>query len=63
MLLLKAYGGLGVRCGVLNVIGPHNLMGSGTIGRCGFIAMGIALLEEACLYGSGLWGFLCIEYS
>ena len=30
----------------LNVIGPHNLTGSGTISRCGFVGVGMALLKE-----------------
>ena len=27
---------------------PHNLIGSGTTRRCGFVAVNMALLEEVC---------------
>ena len=40
--------------GTLNVIGPHNLIGYGTIRRCGFVGVGMALLEEVCHCGCGL---------
>ena len=33
---------------VLNVTGPHNLIGSGTIRRYGFVGVGVTLLEEMC---------------
>ena len=34
------------RCGSLNVIDPHKLIGSGIIRRCDLIGVGVALLEE-----------------
>ena len=43
-----------IKCGSLNVIGFHNLIGSGTIRRCGFAGVGMTLLEEVCLCGGGL---------
>ena len=33
MILVQVYGDLGVECGRLNVIDPHNLIGSGFIRR------------------------------
>ena len=39
-------------CGNLNVIGPHNLTGTGTIGRCNFDRMDMDLLEEVFQCGS-----------
>ena len=42
------------KCGSLNVIGPHQLIGSGTIRRWGFAGVGVALLEEECHCGGGL---------
>ena len=39
--------------GSLNVIGPYNLIGSGAIRRCGFVGVGVALLEEVCHCGAG----------
>ena len=44
--------GLGV-CDSLNVIGPHNLTKNGTIRRCGFVGVSMALLEEVRQYGGG----------
>ena len=41
-------------CGSLNVIGSHNLIGSGTIRRCGFVGVGMTLLEEMCHCGDRL---------
>ena len=41
-------------CGSLNVIGPHNLIRSGPIRRCGLIGVGMVLLEEVCHCGGGL---------
>ncbi|KAL6089657.1 hypothetical protein STEG23_032895 [Scotinomys teguina] len=38
-------------CGVLNVLGPHNLIESSTISSCGFIVVNMALLEEMRHYG------------
>jgi len=37
-------------CGSLNMLDP----GSGTIRRCGFVWVGVALLEEVCLWMCGL---------
>ena len=33
-------------CGCLSAIGPHKLIGKGTVGRCGFVGGSMALLEE-----------------
>ena len=43
-------------CGNLNVIGLiiHKLTGSGAIRRCGFVGVGMALLEEVCHCGGRL---------
>ena len=41
-------------CGIFSVIGPHKLMGSGSIGRSGFVGVEMALLEEVCHCGSDL---------
>ena len=35
----------------LNVIGPYNLIGSGTIRRCMLGGVGMDLLEELCYCG------------
>ena len=35
-------------CGGLNVIGPYKHIGSGTIKKCGFDGVSMALLEEVC---------------
>ena len=48
LIFLQANGSHGMECGRLNVIDPHNLIGSGTVRRCGFVGVGIVLLEEAC---------------
>lgn len=45
---------MGVEFGSLNVIGPHKLIGTGSIRRCDFIQVGMALLEEVCHCGGGL---------
>ena len=37
--------------GNVNVTGPLKLIGSGAIRRCGFIGVGVALLEEVCQCG------------
>lgn len=37
--------------GGLNVIGSHNLIGNDTMRRCGFVAVGMDLLEEEPHYG------------
>ena len=39
--------------GRMNVTGPHKLIGSGTIRRCGFLGVGVALLEEVYAVGTG----------
>ena len=41
-------------CGSLNVIDPHNLIASGSIRKCGFVGVGMALLEKVCHHGGGL---------
>ena len=46
----QAYGGQGVECGGLNMLGP----GNGTIRRCGLIGVGVAFLEEVCHCRAGL---------
>ena len=38
----------------MNVIGTHNLTGSDTIRRCGFVGMGMGLLAEVCHCVAGL---------
>lgn len=40
-------------CGSLKVIGPHNLIGSGTIRRYGFVGVGMASLEKCASVGVG----------
>ena len=35
-------------CGGLNAIGPQKLTGRGTIRKCGFVGVCIALLEQVC---------------
>jgi len=46
----QVFGGQGVECGGLNMLGP----GSGTIRRSGLVGVGVALLEELCHFGGGL---------
>ena len=41
-------------CDNLNVNYPYMPTGSGTIRRCGFVEVGVALLEEACHCGGEL---------
>lgn len=41
-------------CGHLNVTGPHKLLGSGTIMRCGYVGVCVVLLEEVCHRRGGL---------
>jgi hypothetical protein len=36
-------------------------IGSGTIRRCGLDGAGVALLEEVCHCGGGLWGFSMLK--
>ena len=55
MILLQAYRGQGVECGSLNANGLHKLIWSGTTGRCGLVRVSMALLEEVCHCGGGLW--------
>ena len=43
-----------VLSGSLNAIGLHRPIGSGTIRTCGFVEVGMALLEEVCHCGGGL---------
>lgn len=41
-------------CGSFTVISLHNLIGSGIIRRCGFVGVGMALLEEVYHCSDGL---------
>lgn len=43
MILLYICGGWEVECGGLNVIGPHKLLGSGTVGNCGLVEVAASL--------------------
>jgi hypothetical protein len=45
-----AYGGQGMECGGLYILGP----GSGTIWNLGPVEVGVALLKEVCHCGGGL---------
>lgn len=45
-------------CVSLNVIGIHNLIGTGTIRIYGFVGVGMASLEEVCQCGGGLGSLL-----
>ena len=45
-------GSLQEQCGSLNVIVSHNVLGSGTIRNCGFVGVGVVLLEEVYHCGS-----------
>ena len=47
---LQAYGGQGVECGGLNMLGPR----SGTIRKFGLNEVGVSLFEEVHHCGSGL---------
>ena len=53
MILLQAYGGQEIKCGNLNVIGPHNHIGSVTIRRCGFFGVGMPCWKTYATVGSG----------
>lgn len=44
IVLLQSHGGQRVECGSKDVIGPHNLTGSGIIRRWDFVGVGMALL-------------------
>ena len=39
-------------CGSLNVIDPHNLIGTDTVRRCGFVGVGMVFVEEMCQGGN-----------
>ena len=54
MILLQAYGDQGMEDGSLDVTGPHNLTGNGSITRCGFVGIGMILLEDVCYCGGRL---------
>ena len=54
LLLLQVYGVYRVDCSNLKVIGLHNLTGNGIIRMCGFIEVGMYLLEEVCHCGTEL---------
>ena len=43
MILSQVYGSQGVECGSLDVIAPHNVIGSGTVRRWSFVGVGMAL--------------------
>ena len=52
-------------CDGLNRYGIHRFIclnawsiESGTIRRCGFVGVGVALLEEMCHWGVGFWGLI-----
>ena len=53
MLSLQACGGQGVEYS-LSIIASLKLIGNGTIGRRGFVGVGMALLEEVYHSGGGL---------
>ena len=38
-------------------------IGSGSIGNCDLVGVGIALLEEVCHHGGGLCGPICSSYT
>ena len=40
-------------CASLNVIGSHKSIGSGTIRKCGFVGVGMALLQKCVTVGAG----------
>ena len=42
------------QCGGLNKNSPHRSIGSGTIRRCGFVGVGVPLLEECIMRGWAL---------
>lgn len=46
-----------MKCGNLNVIGPHNVIGSDTIRRCNFVRVGMALLCVCILRSFMVFGF------
>jgi hypothetical protein len=43
-------------CGGLNENGSHRLLGSGTFRKCGFVGVGVALMEGVCHGGVGVRG-------
>ena len=43
-----------VNCGSLDVTAPHNPTGSGTIGKCDFVGVGMVSLEEVSHDGGRL---------
>ena len=43
-----------LKCGGLNENVPHRLLEIGTIGSCGLVGVGVALLEEVCHWGWAL---------
>lgn len=59
MILLQTYNSQGVECGALNIIVSHNLIGRGSVRWCGFVEVGMALLEQMCYCVDGLGGFCC----
>ena len=63
MILLQTYGSQGLEYGGLNVVGPCNLKGSGTLRRCGFVGVGVALLEKTCHCGGQFLRFPMLRTS
>lgn len=51
-----------MECGSSNLIGPQNLIGNGTIRRCDFDGMSMALLEEVYLCEAFFDVSLCSRY-
>ena len=62
MVVLQTYGGQGVECVSLNVIGPVNLLGSGTTRRCGFVWGYYDLVGGSVLIWGWALGFLYLGY-
>ena len=40
----------------MDVVGPHKLKENGTTGKCGFVGVGMAMLEEVCPCGGQALG-------
>ena len=58
MLILKAYGGQGVECSSLNVIGSHKIIKNDTIRRSGLIEVSVTLFDKVCHCEDRFWGLL-----
>ena len=61
-MILLSLCGQAMECGGLNILVLHNLTGSNTISKCGFVVVGMALCKETSHYGGGRRGFLCSGY-